>query len=518
LQSGLLPEYLSKQRWFGGKSRQVSMTRIVDWSAIPGSNSALTVVEVQYEGPEAELYLLLLGMTVGAGADKLRKTPTAVICPIVSRHGSGVLHDGAFDDAAWAALLALVEDARELRTRHGLIRGLPANAFQTVRSAAGEPLPVRRASAEHTNISVVYGERLILKLFRRLEPGRNPEAEIGQFLTETARFDGTPPFVGSIDYNPDNAEPGTIAILQGFVPNEGDGWKWTVDELQRYYENCAPIPFPGDAGIMPVDPLQLGEQELSQVARDRVGIYLESAGTLGCRTAEMHLALASPTDDSEFLPELLTADDLQSMLTSLRPEALKTLDVLKDRMASLPDEVVDPAALVLSRRRQILDHFRWLGGSGAIGQRIRIHGDYRLNELLRVRTDYIIVDFEGLASSRLAERRIKQCALKDVAGMLRSFSYAAYSTLLNYTTRRPEDLARLEPWAQLWERSTATEFLRAYRERTQGAAFLPAELSDFRHLLDAYLLDQALRELLYELTNRPAWVRIPLMCVQSLVP
>jgi maltose alpha-D-glucosyltransferase/alpha-amylase len=270
--------------------------------------------------------------------------------------------------------------------------------------------------------------------------------------------------------------------------------------------------------MMPVDPLQLGEEELSQVARDRVGIYLESAGTLGCRTAEMHLALASPTDDPEFLPELLTADDLQSMLTSLRPEAVKTLDVLKDSMPSLPDEVVDPAALVLSRRRQILDHFRWLGGSGAIGQRIRIHGDYRLNELLRVRRDYIIVDFEGLASSRLAERRIKQCALKDVAGMLRSFSYAAYSTLLNYTTRRPEDLARLEPWAQLWERCTATEFLRAYRERTQGAAFLPADRSDFRHLLDAYLLDQALRELLYELTNRPAWVRIPLMCVQSLVP
>ena len=519
LQNGLLPEYLSKQHWFSGKSRQIKMTRIVDWSPLPESNSALVLAEVQYVDSDAELYFLLLGMTFGETADKLRKVaPTVVISPIVSHEGPGVLHDGAFDDPSCASLLALIEDARELRARHGVIRGSPSGSFKTLRGSAADPLAVRRGSAEQSDSSIIYDGRLMLKLFRRQKSGRSPDAEIGQYLTDKVHFDGVPPFAGSIDYAPDNADPGTLAILQGFVENEGDGWKSTIEELERYYENCAPIPFPGDVGLATTDPVELAEHEVSQVARDHVGMYLESAGTLGVRTAEMHLALASPTDDPEFLPEPLTTNDVHDMLASFRPQALKILEVLKDSMARLPDEAIDHAALVLSRRRQVLDHFRWLGGSGGLGQRIRIHGDFRLNQVLRVKTDYTVLNFEGIVTRPLAERRSKQCALRDVAGMLRSFSYATHSTLINYTTRRPEDLASLEPWAQLWERSTTTEFLRAYRERTQGAAFLPEDRGDFRLLLDAYLMEQALRELLYELTNRPAWVRIPLMCIQSLLP
>jgi maltose alpha-D-glucosyltransferase/alpha-amylase len=230
----------------------------------------------------------------------------------------------------------------------------------------------------------------------------------------------------------------------------------------------------------------------------------------------LHLALASPADDPAFSPEPLTADDLQRLLASLRQQASSVLDVLKDNMARLPDEVVEVAALVLSRRSQILDHFRRSGGDGLHAQHTRIHGDYHLGQVLRVKTDYVILDFEGEPARPLAERRAKQSPLKDVAGMLRSFSYAAYATLMNYTSRRPEDLARLEPWAQLWERSTSAEFLRAYRETVPGAEFLPSDSGDFRKLLDVYVLDKALYELLYELNNRPAWVRIPLKGILSL--
>jgi maltose alpha-D-glucosyltransferase/alpha-amylase len=145
-----------------------------------------------------------------------------------------------------------------------------------------------------------------------------------------------------------------------------------------------------------------------------------------------------------------------------------------------------------------------------------VHGDYHLGQVLRVKTDYVILDFEGEPARPLAERRAKHSPLKDVAGMLRSLSYAAYAGLINYTARRPEDLERLEPWARLWERSSGAEFLRAYRETAAGAAFLPPEENDFRRLLSAHWLDKALYELSYELNNRPSWIRIPLMGILSL--
>jgi maltose alpha-D-glucosyltransferase/alpha-amylase len=265
-----------------------------------------------------------------------------------------------------------------------------------------------------------------------------------------------------------------------------------------------------------MDFVELAEQPTSQVARDHVGIYLESAATLGRRTAELHIALASPTADPAFAPEPLSAADLNSAFAELRRHASATFDLLKESLAQLPDDLVELAALLLSRRRDVLDRFRSFGGEELRAQKIRIHGDYHLGQVLRVKTDYVIIDFEGEPARPLSERRAKQSPLKDVAGMLRSFGYAAYSTLMNYTTRRPEDLTRLEPWAQLWERSSAAEFLRAYRETTRTAEILPAGKDAFRRLLDVYLLDKALYELRYELNNRPTWLRIPLMGLLSL--
>jgi maltose alpha-D-glucosyltransferase/alpha-amylase len=216
------------------------------------------------------------------------------------------------------------------------------------------PLPVQRSSAEQSNTSILYGDRFILKLFRHQEPGLNPDAEIGRYLTEKTNFDRIPPFAGSIELeSAAGAEPTVLAMLQGLVANEGDGWKWTVEELDRYFETCAPLPFPESATADLRNPLDLSEQPVSQVAQDHLGIYLDAAGTLGHRTAEMHLALASPTDDPAFAPEPLTAEDFQSVLVDLHQHASRALDLLKERVAYLPDEVVEVAATVLSRRRRI---------------------------------------------------------------------------------------------------------------------------------------------------------------------
>ncbi len=511
------PEYLPKQHWFAGKSRHIKSTRIIDWTALNTSSSALVLVEVRFDGGLSEVYLMILAMTFGDATDELRRAaPNAIVASMASEKTSGLLYDGVFDDKTCLELLSLIENKRELHARSGRIPGVRGKAFEDVLGPAETRLPIGRGSAEQSNPSILYADRFILKLFRRQEPGPNPDAEIGRYLTEKTSFDRILPFVGSIEHEPADAEPATLAMLQGLVANEGDGWKWTVEELERYFETCIPLPFPEQPSVTLEDPLELSKRPASQLARDHLGIYLDSATTLGRRTAELHLALASPTDDPAFASEPLTAADLEALLADLRQHACRVFDVLKERMSYLPDEVVEIAASVLSRRRRILDHFKALKPDGLRTRRIRIHGDYHLGQVLKVKTDFVILNFEGEPARSLAYRRAKQCPLKDVAGMLRSFSYAAYASLINYTTRHPEDIARLEPWAQLWERSAAEHFLRAYRESAQGAEFLPIDSADFRKLLDVFLVDKALYELLYELNARPAWVRIPLMGILSL--
>jgi maltose alpha-D-glucosyltransferase/alpha-amylase len=412
-----------------------------------------------------------------------------------------------------------MQNARELTLQHGQIQSVRGKVLQSLMGSDAESLTVRRGSAEQSNTSILFGDRLILKLFRRQDVGANPDCEVGRYLTERANFDRVPPFAGSIEYESKEGQSLTLAMLQGLVLNEGDGWKWTIEELDRYYEHCATVPIPENLGDELASVVELSTQPPSAAAREHVGLYLESAATLGKRTAEMHLALASPTDDPAFSPEPFAPEELQFLIKELQDHAAAVFDVLKERVPSLPDELLEIAASVLSRRRRILQHFATFGSrdSGApLPQRIRIHGDYHLGQVLRVKTDFVILDFEGEPARSLAYRRSKQSALKDVAGMLRSFGYAAYATLINYTARHPEDLATLEPWARFWERSVAAEFLRAYRQAAQGANFLPADESDFQNLLDAFLLDKALYEVLYELNSRPAWVRIPLMGIMSL--
>jgi maltose alpha-D-glucosyltransferase/alpha-amylase len=518
LETGSFPEYLPKQRWFAGKSRHINSTRILDWTIFNSSHSALVLVEVQFDTGPSEVYLVPLAMTFADAAHELQRAfPNAIVAPVISGQGSGLLHDGLFDDSTCRELLSFIAKEDESGTRGGRIHGVRGKPFHDILGTATNPLAVRRSSAEQSNTSIIYGDRLILKVLRRQEPGLNPDAEIGRYLTENAKFDRVPPFAGSIEYEPrSDGEPSTLAMLQGLVANEGDGWKWTLEELDRYFETCAPLPFPNDLRAELRNPAELLERPAFQLARDHVGIYLDSAITLGRRTAELHLALASAADDPAFAPEELSVGDLQALLAGLRQHASRVFDVLKERVPYLPDEVVEIAAAVLSRRTRILDHFETLGPEAFRIWRIRVHGDYHLGQVLRVKTDFVILDFEGEPARPLAERRTKQCPLKDVAGMLRSFSYAAYSSLINYTTRHPEDIASLEPWAQLWERCVATEFLRAYREAAQGAKFLAVDPGEFRKVLDVFLVDKAMYEVLYELNARPAWVRIPLMGIMSL--
>ncbi len=350
-----LPEFLPKQRWFGGKSRHIEATKIADSAELEASQSALALVEVRFDNGLSDTYQLPLAMAFADAGDELqRAAPNAGIAAIVSKEVSGLLHDGVFDDKACQELFSLIENARTIDAHHGQIKGLRGKAFQEILGLTKTPLQVRRGSAEQSNTSILFGDAFILKLFRRLEPGVNPDCEIGQYLNDRTNFNGIPPFAGLIEYAPSaGAETTTLAMLQGIVANEGDGWKWTVEELDRYYETCAAVTFPENASDELGDPVDLSERPTSQLARDHVGIYLDFAAILGRRTAELHLALASPTDNLAFAPEPMTPDDLLAQLADTRRQASGVFDVLKERVSYLPDEVVEIAASTLSRRRRI---------------------------------------------------------------------------------------------------------------------------------------------------------------------
>jgi maltose alpha-D-glucosyltransferase/alpha-amylase len=498
LEVRLLPRFLAAQRWFGAKTRRIVEARVEDWGPLGDPGAVLAVVRVVFEEGDAERYAVPLAVRLGETADRLlAAAPAAVVAGIVAGEAAGVLFDALCDDPTCLALLACIESAAAVPTGFGQVRGEPGMALPALRGEA-ETLPLRRLSGEQSNTSVVFGDRLILKLFRRVEPGINPDSEIGRFLTERASFDRVPPFAGSLEYRRDGAAA-TLGLLQGLVPGEGDGWTGALEELQRYYEGSASKPFPTEVP----DP------------RVYVGIYPDLAATLGRRTAELHAALAHAPDDPDFAPRPLAPDDVAGLAAELHDRAAATLDNFKDNLPRLPDEAVEEAGLVLRRRREFLRLFQDLP-PGMGGQRIRIHGDYHLGQVLRDRNDFVILDFEGEPARPLAERRARHSPLKDVAGMLRSFSYAAYAALLNYTARRPEAVDQLEPWARLWERSAASAFLVAYRETISPRGLLPESPAASEALLRAYQVDKALYELMYELNHRPAWVRIPLWGLASL--
>ena len=328
LEEQVLPEYLPKQNWFGGKSRTITSVAVIDWGELEESAAALALIEVGYETGSPETYFVPLGMRFDGDAEELRKAaPGAVLCAISYDGGNGVLYDGVFDDDTCRALLRCISDKRQSRTHHGLIEGVPSAAFSQMPGPEEQVLTVVRASAEQNNTSVIFGDRLILKLFRRQQEGPNPDCEIGRYLTEKTQFDRIPPFAGSIEYTREGAGSSTLGMLQGLVANQGDGWQWTATELQRFFEQTAPLPFPAEAMPAIEKPLMdLSETPPMELARDSFGLYLDSAAVLGRRTAEMHLALACPSDDPAFGMDRMTAADFRELAGKSRiaPRARST--------------------------------------------------------------------------------------------------------------------------------------------------------------------------------------------------
>ncbi|HEX3437402.1 MAG TPA: maltose alpha-D-glucosyltransferase [Pseudacidobacterium sp.] len=499
LKHSLLPDFLAKQRWFGGKAKQIRSVSVTDWTVFDQGRSVYLFVAVRYDTGAEESYFMPLTMLFGDSATQLQsKKPNAVIVPVRSARYNGVLCDAFASEEACQAMLSMLSRQEMCQTGYGTIRGAANSALPAIIGADDIALPARTSSAEQSNTSTLFGDRLIMKCFRRQELGPNPDMEIGRFLTEHTSFRAIAPFGGSIEYFRKDEEPSTLAMLQGLVANEGDGWSWTLNALEHYYEHCA-------------------AESSEGAAREYLGSYVEAVRTLGRRTAEMHYALASDSNTPDFSPETMTLQDLEELSKEFAGHAANAIETLKVSLPHLPDDAVELGGIVVGRRRKILGRFNGLAAVKSQLIRTRIHGDYHLGQVLRTGGDFVILDFEGEPARSLIERRKKQSPLKDVAGMLRSFSYAAYSALTNYVAKTHASSQQMETWARLWEDVVSAEFLRVYLTASDTSEIVPQRPDDFHLVLETYLLDKALYELGYELNNRPDWVRIPLAGIVSLL-
>ena len=520
LERTVLPSYMQSQRWFGAKSRTLETVSIRDWVALLTDPypAYLTSVRAYYSDGLYDIYIVPMAVAVGPEAEALRQSnPKALIARVKGPAGEALIYDSMADDAFCVRLLDLIGGGREQKTSSGRLKGLATSAFESLRGE-GTPGPVRRGSTEQSNTTVCFGDRLLLKLFRRLEPGTNPDFEIGRFLTEKSSFSRVPRTAGAVEYRKARHEPGTLAILQELVPNQGQGWEWLLGVLGRYFEQVASETHRLERIETPRGHLlELSEAEPPQDVFEVVGTALRSASVLGRRTAELHLALASDATDPAFAPEPLPLDELAGFAARLREQSRDVFGSLGEKLGGFEGPTAELVRRVLREGPALVDRVGDLSGSAGPLFKIRCHGDYHLGQVLWQENDFVILDFEGEPGRTLEERRSKQSPLKDVAGMLRSFDYAASSELLTVTRGGRENFEHLEPWAKIWRTWTSAAFLREYRQTAADGSLLPPDPSTLRRLLDFFVLEKLIFELRYEMNYRPDWVRIPLLGILQLI-
>jgi trehalose synthase-fused probable maltokinase len=324
-----------------------------------------------------------------------------------------------------------------------------------------------------------------------------------------------------MEYEGPGDEPAHLAVAQQFVNSQADGWNHALAELDRFYEEVQVLGPPSPDAVPAGHLFDLAASGSPRVMCDLAGGYLDSAQLLGRRTAELHLALSSETRADAFAPQPFTRDDLDASIADAIGQVRIAHELLQVRRGTIPADTATDAEAVLARAAAAMTarhHAQQFHPVEIQAARVRVHGDYHLGQVLWAEGDFYLVDFEGEPARPLQERRQKESPLKDVAGMLRSYSYAAYAALFNLTMGRAQEFERLEPWARAWERWAGASFLSGYLAAAGPASFLPTDPVQRASLLDLLLVDKALYELNYELNNRPEWVRIPLRGLSDLLP
>ncbi len=482
-----LARFIRAQRWYAEKGAgplRIAMTETAEW--VGGDNRFFfTLVDVD-AGLGPTRYFVPVSLVWETDHEtRMRSLLPLAMARVRQQAALGVLGDAFADDVFCRSVVAAIRDRLRLPAEAGTVQGVPVGPEIVLRPDE----PVHRPSTHSTNTAVAIGDHLFLKGYRRLQEGVNPEAEMGRFLCEVIGFAHTVPVLGTLEYRSSAGVPMTLALLQSYIENQGDCWSYTLNYLENHLELCR------NASGLPSD------------EEDAHGGYLALVRTLALRTAQMHLGLATPTGDAAFDPEPLTAADGDRWVARVRAEIDETLAMLTARLPTLPPEAQGDAHALLAVRDQMLG--KAVLEEATQGQKIRYHGDYHLGQVLLQKNDFAITDFEGEPGRPIAERRQKNTPIRDVAGMLRSFNYAAYTALDSVTLGQAESAAALLPHARAWETAVARAFVAAYETAMAGTSLWPC-FAQAREWLNLFVLEKAFYELRYEMNNRPQNVAIPL--------
>jgi maltose alpha-D-glucosyltransferase / alpha-amylase len=519
----LLPSYLRRRQLL---LPDVRLSRVELMEAVPFEHGAdevwLLFVRVEYQTGLPETLNLSLALVPDERASQLL-TPLGTVGLVrVFGKAPGVMCDALAAPECAEATVRAIADGRVTQTGEGELLAMPLPSLRALSTRAEGEGPPKLGLTERGDLTVSFGERLILKRYRRLEDGACPTLEIGRYLTEQQGFDGVAPVVGYVEYRRYSGETSTLTVLQQFVPNHGDAWHYTLDQLGSFFERVAALskeqPPQPPAPVSLLGPMPENHGEIVQ---ELIGSYLETARLLGRRTAELHRALANNRFDPVFAPEpfgRLYQRSIYQSMRNLTGQLFNRLDRLRDTHAerALIGRFLELQTAAMQRFRGVLD-------PALNGSRIRCHGGYHLGRLLYTGKDFMIIDFEGAAARTIEERRIKRSPLRDVASMVRSFDYVVLSAFGHAGSHgppgviRPEDRLALRPWVDVWSNRVARAFVEAYVKDVEPAGLLPTSEELCAKLLDVFLLEQAFQEVDYELSHRPDWVSIPLQAAIRLL-
>jgi maltose alpha-D-glucosyltransferase/alpha-amylase len=497
LETDTLPRHVETQRWYASKGTPVQRARLRDHAVWESGTSSWMLPLLDLDGPvEASTYFMPLALAwEDRDEERMKSLMPGAIAKVRQQADVGVMADAFYDESFCRAMIGAIGSGLELATTRGRLLFKPTAAFASLAGDGIDTLGATPPSAQSSNTVITLGERLFLKGYRRLRTGINPELEVGRFLTEVARFPNCVPVAGALEYVAGDGTTMTLAIVQAYVPNQGDGWDYTLAYLERHLEAMRTL-------------------DASQ-PEDVHGGFLALMHTLGERTAELHLALSQRTGDAAFDPHPVAPEDVQGWRERAASEAGRTLDLLAQRLSDLSPEVQEDARRLLAHADELRARVADFPLDGQDGLKTRYHGDYHLGQVLVSRNDFLIIDFEGEPARTFEERRQRSSALRDVAGMVRSFNYARWSALRR-VAQSADELAKLEPAARDWEAQTREAFLNAYGARmTEGGAAQSPEGS--ARLLALFEFEKAMYELRYELGNRLDWVQVPLQGILALV-
>ncbi len=537
----ILPEYLRSSHWFTGTDRTIQSLQIgeiipVEWKNSTGLESIIYILLLQLSYTEgmAETYVLPVGWEEIQG-DADERAIAQIHFPETNE--VGVLFDAATDKGFLSALLEAIAHSRNYTGAAGKLLGITENVFPSEPDVSQlEPHLFRR---EHSNTSAGYGDRFVLKLLRKVEEGINPELEIGRFLTDRKLIQHFAPIAGALEYQAEGKPVMAIGILQKFIPDSRDALSYTLDTLRDYFEQVMAVEAKYSADNLSTAPenylpnavsTQMQQRpnslvsdlslEIPELARELIGSYLASAELLGQRTAELHLALASDTQNPDFAPESFTSFYQRSIYQQMRNLAGRTFLLLKKRLSQMPPATQKLGQNLLNREDLLMERFKSILNLRITADRIRCHGDFHFGKVLYTGKDFVIINFGGERNKPLSERRMKRSPLRDVAGMLQSFNYAVTLGLRNEVESgmiRPENLSDMQQWANVWNRWVSLTFVKSYLATAADASFLPKSIPEIQVLLDAYILEKTVSELVYELNYRLDWVEIPLQRLLNLL-